>query len=274
MTGGFACPAAPARGISCELASFSRPLLVAGLLAAALPAVSHGACGAPAVVLTDAQGDYSGDFIDNGAGLPEQDLLSLEVAELAGGLLAFTLKVQPFAAPILPPNAVWYTSFETPEGGTYGIRLETDGTGSARMYSYEVGAAGLEGDGPSDGRFVEVETGAAEPGSGWSADGTITLIARPQAVGVYPPLAGQSLGPFNAAAIQGGDLVAVGFATPVDTMPDGLARDGFHDLSGCGAKALLPSGSGLLVGALPAPTLLVLLFALTLNLARRRGAAD
>jgi hypothetical protein len=183
--------------------------------------------------------------------------------------------VQPFTAPVLPPNAVWYTSFETPEGGKYGIRMETDGSGTARMYSYEVAAGGLEGDGPGDGRFVEGETGAAEPGSGWEADGTITLIAKAEALGVYPPFAGQSLGPFNAATIQGGDLVAVSFATPVDTMPDGLSRDGFYDLSGCGAKALLPSGSGLLLGALPAPAILFLLAALTLNLARRRcGAAQ
>ena len=283
MTGVFQCPARVAadtrRGFALSPTS-SRLAVAAALLAAiaALPAQAQ-TCSSPVVVLEDPQGDYSNDNADQGAGLPEQDLLSLEVAELEGGLIKFTLKVQPFAAPVLPPNAVWYTSFENPEGDKYGVRMETDGSGAERMYSYLVATGGLEGDGPSDGRFVETETGAAEAGSGYSADGTITLIAKASSLGVFGSTAGQTLGPFNAATLQGGavpppasDAVSLGFATTVDTMPGGLARDGFYDLAGCGVQAQLASGSGLAAGAISPHTIFVLIAGLGLGLARRRRA--
>lgn len=224
------------------------------------------ACSAMAV-LDDPQGDYSGDLVTlggapMGAGLPEQDILGLELAETADGLLSFVLKVQPFAAPLLPPNAVWFTSFETPSGDKFGVRLETDDAGAERMYSYRVAAGGLMDDGPADGRFPE-EAGQvpAEAGSGHAADGTITLNVKPESIGLEGSLAGQTLGPFNAATIQGVNAVAVRAAFTIDTMPDSLGRDGFYDF--CGGK----SGGLFGVGALPLLSLLPLLLAGL----RRRG---
>jgi hypothetical protein len=239
-------------------------LLVPGLAAAQCDSVT---------VLEDASGDYSGDFA-NGGGLPEQDLLALEIAELGGDLIQFNLKVQPFAAPALPPNAVWYVSFETPDGPKYGVRLETDDSGAERMYSYAVAAGGLEDDGPSDGRFPE-DAGQVplEAGSGRSADGTITMIAKASSIGLSGARSGKTLGPFNSASIQGGNAVAVRFATPTDTMPDGLSRDGFYDF--CGGKTGSvyggASGSGVVVGGhLPLGTLAWLGLMAGLALARRR----
>lgn len=136
---------------------------------------------------------------------------------------------------VLAPNAVWYASFENPEGLKYGVRLQTDDRGTASYFSYRVAPGGLNNDGPSDGRFVEAGTErSAEPGSGYTADGVITITVKGERIGITP---GKTLGPFNSATIQGGDLIAASFAATVDQMPDSLDRDGFFEVQNCDAKS-------------------------------------
>lgn len=219
------------------------------------------ACAAPGLtVLTDAEGDWSGGNT-SGVGTAEMDLLSLQVAE-AGENLHFRIKVAGIAA--LPPNGVWYTSFETAEGLKYGVRMASDDTGAVTYFSYLVAPGGLNNDGASDGRFVEDGSEIPAISGSYDADGNIDIVVKAENVGAFP---GDTLGPFNAAYLQTADLVAVRFAGTFDQMPDSLGRDGFFELGTCdeGSKFL-----GIAVGALPAGSL-ALLGLLALAGLRRRA---
>jgi hypothetical protein len=219
------------------IARMPRFAAAVGLCAVAFNANADSCATEPLLTLEDAEADFTG-AVDAPAGLPFHDLLSLAIGQAPGDdgetLLRFQLKVGSMP-PVPAPNAVWYASFDTPEETKYGVRLQTDNEGAISYFSYMVAPGGLNNDGPSDGRFVV--TGSehtAQPGSGYEADGTITIIVKASAVGVSP---GQVLGPFNAATIQGGDLVAASFAATVDQMPDTLSRDGFYDVQDCSAKS-------------------------------------
>lgn len=255
--------------------SVIRTSLAAAALAAPSLALAQ-ACNSQ-TVLEDAQGDYTGLLyslggVDAGAGLPEQDVLAVDVAELPDDRVQITLKVQPFASPALLPRSSWYVSFDTPAGVLYGVHLVTDDQGAETLTSYRVAPGGLNGDGASDGRFAEDGEKSVEEGSGWNADGTIVWIVKAENLGFETGFAGQYLGPFNAASMQGANLVAVSLNSEVDTAPDSLARDGSYDFKGCGKSATTAgkaSSSALAAGSLPLASILLLSLA---GLARRRVA--
>lgn len=224
-------------------------------------------------VLEDPEGDYSG-YVSSTAGMPvpagllEHDITSVVISQLPGNLVQIVLKVGPFESPALLPNATWFVSFDTPEGGLRGVHLVTDDTGAETMSSYRVAPGGLQDDGPSDGRFAEEGEIPTESGSNWNPDGTITWIVKAENIGIEGSLAGQSLGPFNAATLQGVNGVVVSGAFDLDTAPDTLARDGFYDFTGCAkSTAAVKSAATFATGALPAASLLALALA---GLARRR----
>ncbi len=200
-------------------------------------------CG-PVELLTDEAGAWDGTvgaLAGAGAGLPEQDLLGLTIAQSeANGEMLLTFRILTAGTgAALPPNAAWFTSFETPDGVLYGVRLQTDPTGAESFFSYIPGAAN---GGQTDGRFIA--TGSekpAEAGSEFGADGVVTIIVKASNIGVEGP--GQTVGPFNAASLQSVPQGVLAFT--VDEAPVGLGRDGFFDTqASCGGK----SGSGLALG--------------------------
>lgn len=227
------------------------------------------ACTAPGLLLLeDPEGDWSGDFAEitgaPGVGLPEQDLLSLSLAQSDGAdgevLLTFTLKLASAPGPTLPPNAGWYSSFETPDGVIYGVRMQTNDSATPRLFSYIVAPSN---GGQTDGRFIAAGSEKpAEAGSGISGD-TITLIVKASRIGLSEP--GQTLGPFNAASTQQAAVAGL----RVDTAPDGDGRDGFYDVQPAGSCGGGKSGSGLMLGGGLGFALLLPLALMGLRRARR-----
>ncbi|HUS23670.1 MAG TPA: hypothetical protein VM369_01875 [Candidatus Binatia bacterium] len=224
-----------------------RPLpLLAGAALALVASAAPGAdsCSMPAqTVLTDPAGDWSGiggnfgQDLPAGAGTPEQDLLSLSV-EQVGGNIRFTIQLAGAPAQLLP-NAAWFSSFETPDGSIYGVRMETDSTATPAFFSYRADAST---GGIVDGRFVaEGSVVPAEAASALDGD-KVVIVVKPESIGVFDP--GQTLGPFNAASMQGVSVAGAGGAAAViDSLPDNLSRDGSYDLCGSGDKGLFATGA-------------------------------
>lgn len=205
-------------------------------------AVAQDACG-PFELLTDPAGDWSGTvggLTGQGAGLPEQDLLGLTLAQSeANGetLLTFRILTDGSGA-ALPPAAAWFSSFETPDGVVYGVRLQTGPTGAESYFSY---VAAPNNAGGIDGRFVTAGSEKPAEAGEFGADGVISITVKASNIGISG--AGQTLGPFNAATTQSTPVGVVAFT--VDEAPAGLGRDGFFDIqASCGGK----SGSGLALG--------------------------
>lgn len=217
-------------------------IIVISIFSAA--AAAQDACG-PVELLTDEAGDWSGTVggaTGQGAGAPEQDLLGLTLAQSeANGETLLTFRIlTDGAGTVLPPAAAWFSSFETPDGVVYGVRLQTGPTGAKSFFSYVAGASNA---GTIDGRFVTAGTEKpAEAGSEFGDDGVITIIVKASNIGITG--AGQILGPFNAATTQSTPVGLVAFT--VDEAPTGLGRDGFFDIqASCGSGK---SGSGLALG--------------------------
>lgn len=229
-------------------------------------------CG-PVTLLEDPAGDWDGtigSLAGGGVGLTEQDLLSLTLAQSgAGDDALLTFRILTAGAPALTPlpQAAWFSSFETPDGVIYGVRLQSDETGAQSFFSYVV-ASNLD-ETITDGRFVvDGSEKPAEAGSEFGADGVITIIVKASNVGITG--AGQTLGAFNAASLQSAIVPGAGGASStMDEMPAGLGRDGFFDIqASCGGK------SGIFgAGAVPAGLLLPLLLALLARRMRRRPLA-
>lgn len=223
---------------------FSRLSAVLVLSVFSAGAAAQNACG-PVEILTDPAGDWSGTvggLAGVGVGLPEQDILGLTLAQSeANGETLLTFRLQMAAAPLVAPlpAAAWFSSFETPDGVVYGVRLQTNATGAQSFFSYVAGASNAGG---IDGRFVTAGSEKpAEAGSEFGADGVITIIVKASNIGITG--AGQTLGPFNVATTQSTPVGLVAFT--VDEAPTGLGRDGFFDIqASCGGK----SGSGLVLG--------------------------
>lgn len=218
---------------------FPRTALAAALalmVPAASMAADNAICTAPGVtVLTDSEGDVQPGFVTQFAELPVglpldfADLLTVQVAQQVVDeqlQLVFTISVPSLTTlPILPPNAVWFTSFEAPNKSLRGVRMSTDQTGAPTFFSYAVDTGGLQGDGPSDGRFiVDGSAKPADPASGF-AGGTITIVVKASDVGVRN--AGDMLSRFNAAMVMSFVVEGVGgYADTFDELPTGLGRDG------------------------------------------------
>ncbi|MEQ1437951.1 PKD domain-containing protein [Fontimonas sp. SYSU GA230001] len=180
-------------------------------------------CGLPGLTkLTDAAGDQAN------LGLvpdpqPQHDLLKLSVAQpyAQDGVvrLMFQLKVSSLSQ--LTPRSGYYTSFKSPDNVYRGVRMVVDASGTPAFQSYVVGA---NNSGGQDGRFVSGTPKAAEAGSGYTADGLITIVVKPADIGLNA--AGEMLTGFNAGVIFDGTTPVGGITDVVDEMPDGLGREG------------------------------------------------
>lgn len=252
-------------------------LFIFSFLGGASPAhAQESPCEPPGLtILTDAEGDW-GAFgvmhLTDGIGTPEQDLLSLQLAELEqGALLQFTLKVVSMPMPpVLAPFSAWFTSYQDQDGIVHGVRMEADAAGRPTYYSYE---STLDGGGNASGRFVAPGTQIpAESGSGYKADGTITLIVKAADFGVKPQTT--EMRGFNAATMEYvRDPTADRLNVAIDLVPDALnSRDGLFEVGHCKGAAKVAaenteSGSGLLAGSLDVSLLIGLT---ALGLRRRK----
>lgn len=176
-------------------------------------------CEIPGVtLLTDPEGDS--------LTTSDQDLLSASLAQpfQASGnpLLVFTLKVAQLET--LTPGSDYYISFQIPGGGFRGVRMRVTNPMAPTFFAYTPAPSS---GGIIDGRFVTAGSEIpAQPGSGFTPEGTITIIVRPQDVGVTP---GELLSGFNAGVTQStnpGNLPVPTATAVTDEMPDGLGRVG------------------------------------------------
>ena len=143
-------------------------------LAAAQPALPPSPCQLPGLtVVTDPTGDQTGAPANT-----EMDIQSLAIAEPyftdGSQRLVFTLKVQDLNT--LPANGYWKAYFEAPDGTTYFVDMNTTNAQGAPSFEYGHVAVGPSG---SD----DVVDGALDSDSGYSADGTIRLVAEDANIG-------------------------------------------------------------------------------------------
>ncbi|MDE2195715.1 MAG: PKD domain-containing protein [Gammaproteobacteria bacterium] len=143
-------------------------------LAAAQPVLPPSPCRPPGLtVVTDPSGDQAGAPANT-----EMDIQSLAIAEPyftdGSQRLVFTLKVQDLS--ILPANACWKAYFAAPDGTTYFVDMNTANAQGTPAFEYGHVATGPSG---SD----DVVDGALDSDSGYSADGTIRLVAEDANVG-------------------------------------------------------------------------------------------
>ncbi len=143
-------------------------------LAAAQPVLPPSPCRLPGLtVVTDPSGDQTGAPANT-----EMDIQSLAIAEPyftdGSQRLVFTLKVQDLNT--LPANAYWKAYFEAPDGTTYFVDMNTTNAQGAPSFEYGHVAVGPSG---SD----DVVDGVLDSDSGYSADGTIRLVAEDADIG-------------------------------------------------------------------------------------------
>ena len=177
--------------------------------ATAAPAVVYDPCKTPGVLIaTDPAGDQTGAPAN--AGL---DLTSLSAAEPyypdGSSRLVFTLKASTLSP--LPPNGSWKIIFTAPDNNQYFVDMNTfDPT--AVKYEYGHFTAG------TGGVKSNVTDGPIDASSGYTPDGTITLVVDPAKVG--GAVAGQTLGGVNAITQL---LVGAtrGLLEQADTTPSG-----------------------------------------------------
>lgn len=189
------------------------------------------ACALPGeIVLTDPAGDAAlgTGLLPNPLAL--HDYTELSIAELededGAPLLAFRLKVAAFDQDPLRSTG-YFSSFVDPFGVVRGVRMNIDLMGEISYFSYVASGSLDTGDGGiTDGRFVEAGTERpAAAGSGFTPDGEILIIVRPQDLNLLFP--GDRLAQFNAGITLTIGADAVGSLTDIlDAMPDDLVRQG------------------------------------------------
>ncbi len=153
--------------------------------------------------------DQTGDSLDQ---LPEHDVQFAALSEpfaAGNGRLVFTIKMTSLA--VLTPNTFWPVQFTAPNNMVYFARMRTD-PANIPTFSFGTGT----------GRDVMNAGTPALTGSGYTADGTITVVVP--ASGVGNPQPGQSLSGFLTR-------IQVGLITP-DNMPNSLAPSGQYTLAG------------------------------------------
>lgn len=185
-------------------------------------------------ILTDPVGDLVTPIgVATNAGW---DLRELSIAEpLAFGSpdkLVFTLKVENFVGGIPPDGTRWPIQFVINGSTTAGFWVEMStsaafngGTSAAPVFDYGTfnptgGTGGIYG-------APTTITGTASAGSGFTADGTITIVVPRSAVG-NPPV-GANLNGFLIRVRA--EIPVVGAITP-DNMPDSLAPSGSYPVVG------------------------------------------
>jgi PKD repeat protein len=170
-------------------------------------------CTVPGVTtVTDATGDASDAQAIH-------DIISTSVAypfttTSAPDTLTFTIKVGSLST--LTPGSIYFTTFTIDgaaeaAGNVHGVRMVVDQSGTPAFQTYTPSAANS---GAVDGRFAGSFV-AAEAGSGYTADGTITIIARPSRVGV-PSTGTHQLTNWNGAVAITAQSVVTGI---FDGMP-------------------------------------------------------
>ncbi|HEV8134349.1 MAG TPA: PKD domain-containing protein, partial [Pyrinomonadaceae bacterium] len=168
-------------------------------------------CQVPGVqVLSDPTGDGFGSGVPSAQ--PPFDIQSVSIAEpfnVGADKLVFTIKMKDLS--VLPPATTWPVQFNAPNGTTYVVQMSTTTGGTATqndaIFQY----------GPDGGTLS-----AADPLSGFSADGTITIVVPRSGVG--NPAIGEKLSAFLMRV----EAVAI---TP-DNCPDSLTPAGSYTIVG------------------------------------------
>jgi PKD repeat protein len=168
-------------------------------------------CQVPGVqVLSDPTGDGFGLGVPSAQ--PPFDIQSVSIAEpfnVGADKLVFTIKMKDLS--VLPPATTWPVQFNAPNGTTYVVQMSTTTGGTATqndaIFQY----------GPDGGTLS-----AADPLSGFSADGTITIVVPRSGVG--NPAIGEKLSAFLMRV----EAVAI---TP-DNCPDSLTPAGSYTIVG------------------------------------------
>jgi hypothetical protein len=209
-------------------AAYSGDATFAGSASAVLTqtvnAIGNPACTAPGViVVADARTNDATD------GQAVHDIINTSVSypyasDTTPDQLVFTIKVASLST--LTPGSIYFTSFTIDSkpatvGNVFGVRMVVGNTGTPTFESYKAGASNA---GTVDGRFVSGTPTPAESGSGYNANGTITILVKPANIGVEAPISGKTLTLFNGAVAE----TAAGIITGIlDWMPVG--GDGFVD---------------------------------------------
>jgi len=163
------------------------------------------ACVLPGItVITDPTGDQTGAPANS-----ELDIQSLSLAEpwlnSCSNQLVFTLKVADLN--VVPPQARWTIFFSRANGTEYFVAMESNGTGNPTGVDFIYGHTT-----PGTGGVRQLTTdGAADAGSGFTADGTITIVLSlakltfnltPPPATLPPPAPGDAFGNINAITQQ------------------------------------------------------------------------
>ena len=168
-------------------------------------------CQVPGVqVLSDPTGDGFGLGIPSAQ--PPYDIQSVSIAEpfnVGADKLVFTIKMKDLS--VLPPATTWPVQFNAPNGTTYVVQMSTTTGGTATQND------AIFQFGPDGGTLS-----AADPLSGFSADGTITIVVPRSGVG--NPAIGEKLSAFLMRV----EAVAI---TP-DNCPDSLTPAGSYTIVG------------------------------------------
>jgi PKD repeat protein len=179
------------------------------------------ACTAPGVQALTSDAAPSLEGVDPQQGNGSDALQAVWIAELADqpGILALTMKVASLAS--VPSPYRWVTYFTAPDGTLYYASMSTD-NGPTPAFTY-----GIHGYDPAAGVSTFQQLGTLAAGSGYTPDGTITLLFDRAAAGLAHPLRpGDALSAISAS---------VRLSAPDD--PSGTA----------------PAGSGLTVDGAGAP---------------------
>lgn len=195
---------------------------------AIIPTVAQSPCKLPGVTVIK---DASGDAADTLAGHDVQSVSIAEPFQADGSQkLFFTLKVGSLS-PVATPNTSWKVLFKSADGLTHFVEMNTfDPTGVKYSYGH------IEVD-PTTNVNNNVSDGTADPASGYTTDGTITLVIGNGKVG--NPAAGQSL-----VAVKGEVRMLVGAKTGLLALVDDTGA-GSYTVYGndyCAPKPAAPTG--------------------------------
>ncbi len=167
--------------------------------------VVQSACTLPGItVITDPSGDQTGAPANT-----ELDIQSVSLAEpwlnSCSNQLVFTMKVADLS--VVPPQAQWTIFFSRANGTEYFVAMVSNGTGDPAGVQFEYGHTST-----GTGGVRQLTTdGTADAGSGFTADGTITIVLslskltfnlNPPPTTLPPPAPGDTFGNVNALTQQ------------------------------------------------------------------------
>ncbi len=168
-------------------------------------------CAEGFTVLTDPVGDASTG--------PGHDVRSAAIAQTADGKLVFILKMTSLAS--VPQATTWPISYTGADGAVRFVRMNTANVLPTNPPAF------AHGNGATVTPYTAPGT-PADPGSSFSADGTIRIVVSGSAIG--NPQVGQKLTAFlSRIRIESPD----GSALTPDNMPDSLVAGGSYEVVGC-----------------------------------------